>query len=96
MQINSYIFQSPYPQQVQFGKPDPATQAQEQQQQATDQLSQTPTSTQQEAQTYTLQTQSNASTPIKVAASGDSTPGSSLSDFTTANNRVKAASAYTE
>ena len=95
MNIPSYIFQSPYPSPVQFGRPDPVAQAQQQAQENTEQLSNTATPLQQEAQTYEYSVTSSTGSSVNVAAStADSGVSSSLAEFTTVNSQQQAAAAY--
>lgn len=95
MTVPSYIFQSPYPSPVQFGRPDPVAQAQEKAQENTEQLSTTPTAVQQEAQTYEHSVTSSTGSSVNVAAStADSGVSSSLAEFTSVNSQQQAAAAY--
>jgi hypothetical protein len=95
MTIPSYIFQSPYPNPVQFGRPDPVAQAQQEAQENTEQLSTTPTQVQQEAQSYEYSVTSPTGSSVNVAAStADSGVSSSLAEFTTVNTQQQAAAAY--
>ncbi len=95
MNVTSYVFQSPYPQPVQFGQPDPVAKAQEQMQESSQEFSSAPTPTQQEAEGFLGSITASAAPSVNVAAStSDSGVSSALSDFSTANAQVQAASAY--
>lgn len=89
MTVSSYIFQSPYPQAVQFGRPDPVAQAQEKSQANTEGLSTVQSSSQQP------QSAPKSLPSLNVAASSaDAGVTSSLNSFTTVNSQVQAAAAY--
>ena len=95
MDVTSYIFQSPYPQAVQFGRPDPVAAAQQKQQENSAQLSTTANQTQQEAKAYQYSATSQTGASVNVAAStSDSGVAASLDAFTTVNTQVQASAAY--
>lgn len=95
MNVSSYIFQSPYPQAVQFGRPDPVAEAQKQQEENTKQLSQTTTDTSQKAEQYQYTATSQTGSSVNVAASStDSGVTGALAEFTSVNTQVQAAAAY--
>jgi hypothetical protein len=95
MTVPSYIFQSPYPSPVQFGRPDPVAQAQQEAEENTKQLSNTATPLQQEANSYEYSVTSQTGSSVNVAAStADTGVSSSLAEFTTVNNQQQAAAAY--
>jgi len=89
MTVSSYIFQSPYPQAVQFGRPDPVAQAQEKTQAYTEKLSVTPSNTEQGVAYQTSLPSLNVAT-----SSMDAGVTASLNSFASANSQVQAAAAY--
>lgn len=96
MQVSSYLFQSPYPQQVQFGTTDPVAQSQQTQQDNSTQIAQTPTTTQQQAGQYQYTATSQTGSSVNVAASSTNVGvATSLETFTAASNQMQAAQAYT-
>jgi hypothetical protein len=95
MNVSSYIFQSPYPQQVQFGRPDPVAESQQKADENTRQLGATKSATQQQSETYEYGTVSQTGSSVNVAASStDTGVSASLSAFTTVNSQIQAAAAY--
>jgi hypothetical protein len=95
MYIPSYIFQSPYPQQVQFGRPDPVAQAQQKAEETTQQAAAIQTAPQQERALYDLGSVTQEKSSVNVAASSaDAGVSASLAAFTTLNSQVQAAATY--
>jgi hypothetical protein len=95
MQVASYVFQSPYPQPVQYGRPDPVAEAQQQQSENSEALGTTPNATQQEAESYQYTATSKTGSSVNVAASsGDTGVSSSLEAFSSANSQAQAVTAY--
>ncbi len=94
MNISSYVFQSPYPNQFQIGRPDPSLKQNEQQQEAADgfnKIAQQPL--QKEVEGYLSSAKTGAS--VNVANSvANSDVSAAIESFTSANNLVQAASAY--
>jgi len=94
LEVTSYIFQSPYPSNVQYGRPDPLSQTQERQQENTQALSSTPDTAQNSAQSYAA-SQPSAAVSVNVAASStDAGVSASMETFSTLNSQVQAAAAY--
>ena len=95
MTVPSYVFQSPYPQPVQYGRPDPVASARQTEEENTQKLSGTKTETEQKAQEYKYSATSQTGNSVNVAASStDSGVTSALSEFTSVNTQVQAAAAY--
>ena len=95
MNVSSYIFQSPYPQQVQFGRPDPVVQAQQKAEENTQQLGTTKSAAQQVSEIFQSSTVAQTAPSVNVAAStSDAGVTASLSAFTTLNSQLQAAAAY--
>ncbi|MEA3372676.1 MAG: hypothetical protein U9Q62_03180 [Campylobacterota bacterium] len=94
MNVTSYTFQSPYPHQVQIGRPDPQSQQQEQQTEAVNNLASVESRpTQPEADAYIAQATGGAS--VNVAnVSTDMGVSSALESFTSTNNQAQAVTAY--
>ena len=96
MNISSYVFQSPYPNQIQIGRPDPAVQQQEQQNEAVDALAQNANqSTRQNAEAYLAQNQTGASVNV-ASVSTEPAVSTALEGFSSANTQAQAAAAYSE
>ncbi len=94
MNISSYTFQSPYPTQIQVGRPDPSAQQQAQQSEAVDTFSEvTDRPTQQGSAAFLAQNQSGASVNV-ASASTDNGVSSALDSFSATNNQIQAAEAY--
>ena len=95
MDVTSYVFQSPYPQPVQFGRPDPVAQAQQKQQENSERLTTIGNDTQREVQQYQYAATSQTGSAVNVAASTtDAGVSASLEAFTNVNTQVQASAAY--
>ena len=95
MNVTSYTFQSPYPNQVQVGRPDPQSQQQSQQSEAVNNFSEAANKpTEQEASAYLAQATTGASVNV-ASASTDVGVSSALDSFSTASSQLQATEAYT-
>ena len=94
MTISSYTFQSPYPNQIQVGRPDPQPQHQAQRSEGVDTFSKAENRlAQEQSEAYIPQTQTGASVNIAQTSTASSV-SSALNSFTTINNQVQAETAY--
>lgn len=94
MNISSYTFQSPYPTQIQIGRPDPSAQQQAQRSEAIDTFNEvTDQPTQQGSATFLAQNKTGASVNV-ASASTDNGVSHALDNFSVANNQLQAAEAY--
>ena len=92
MQVNSYVFQSPYPQQIQFGTPDPVAQAQQKAAEAVEQIPRITNETANRAEAYSG---SSGALSVNVAnATSNAGVSGSLAEFTSVNTQLQAAEAY--
>ena len=95
MTVSSYIFQSPYPQSVQFGRPDPVAEAQTKVQDTTEKTENVTNQGIKEAEQYLQNVTSSPAASINVAGSStDTGVSASLEGFTALNNQVQALEAY--
>jgi hypothetical protein len=94
MNVSSYIFQSPYPNQFQIGRPDPSVKESEAQQDAVDSMSKASTQPlQQKTEGYLAEAKTGAS--VNVAGSiVNSGVSSALEGFSAVNNQMQAVAAY--
>lgn len=94
MNVSSYLFQSPYPSQVQIGRPDPSAQQQAQQNDSVTQIAKNEMQpTQAKADAFLAANRTGAS--VNVAnASTDTAVSTALESFATASSQIQAAEAY--
>ncbi len=94
MNVQTYVFQSPYPSAVQVGRPDPQSQTQEDTNVAVDAISTAGNQTLRDAKDYKAQQSTGASVNV-AASSSDSGVSGSLEEFSTLNAQSQAVGAYT-
>ena len=94
MNVSSYIFQSPYPNQFQIGRPDPAVKQEQQQEEAVNALNNIATKpTQQNVDAYMSQAKTGASVNV-AGSSADAGVSAAIDGFSSANNQIQASAAY--
>ena len=95
MQVNSYVFKSPYPSPVQTGQPDPlAKQEQESFDATTKELNEPKDETTQEAKAYSYEAKKGLSSTGVSTLDSTHSLQSSLDRFSAVNAQVKAQLAY--
>jgi flagellar biosynthesis/type III secretory pathway protein FliH len=92
MQVSQYTFQTPYPNQLQVGRPDAATQQQEQQQAKSQSVEQNSNASLQEAQQYVAKTQNGVKEKLQNTVVPD--VSSVVDSFSALNTKVQASEAY--
>ena len=92
MQVTQYTFQTPYPNQLQIGRPDTATQQQERQQAETQRLDEANNTSMQNAKEYELKLQSSIKEKVSTTATAETS--GAVNSFSALNAKVQASEAY--
>jgi len=93
MEVQKYVFQSPYHSSVQVGRPDMQAQAQQSQNSAVDAISKTDKQTTQVSNEYIANRSSGASVNVAVSSTNGSV-SASLENFSALNTQIQASEAY--